>query len=464
MTLGEKIRILRQEKGLSQKELADQINKSTGDIALWESDETIPAIADIAKLSSTLDVTTDYFIFDNVENEENQQQLRNDFISDTGSNSETSKKWAPKKKLTVFVSIGTLLVVMISILAYLLLLPFSKNTLAIEKSTSSVVKIYCYDYFGEASGTGSGFIAFDDQTIVTNYHVMEQAYTCKISTDEDKTYEVESILAYSKEHDVAIIKLEESTGLKVLQLGNSEKIKKGETVTAIGSPLGIKNTVSQGVLSGRLMEGNMDVLQFTAAISSGSSGGALFDENGKVIGVTYASLVEGQNLNLAIPIEKVIALMEQESVRAESYASSQIYNEAHPYVKFLDEFPNVEMVTFEDLKQSPQKYDGKMVAIDTYISSENTYWYYFSNKENISGDNDYDGSLFTKSGTIIPYEEVPVMEAVKRDYLLTTDEFEIGDNVFIIGEFHYVKGEKDAPDPLSKVESAFVMTKVICKK
>jgi hypothetical protein len=132
---------------------------------------------------------------------------------------------------------------------------------------------------------------------------MTSAYTCKISTNQDISYEVSKILCYSKEQDIAILQLAKDTGLQPLTLGDSSIIKKGETVVAIGSPLGIKNTVSTGVLSGRLMEDGMDVLQFTAPISSGSSGGALFDNNGNVIGITYASYIDGQNLNLAIPIE-----------------------------------------------------------------------------------------------------------------------------------------------------------------
>ena len=102
---------------------------------------------------------------------------------------------------------------------------------------------------------------------------------------------------------------------------------KGETVTAIGSPLGIKNTVSKGNLSARIMQDGYDVLQFTAPISNGSSGGALFNEKGEVIGITFASFVEGQNLNLAIPIELVDNLYQSKSLSIEPTSFEDIYME-----------------------------------------------------------------------------------------------------------------------------------------
>ena len=184
---------------------------------------------------------------------------------------------------------------------------FTKSPASIEKATESVVFISCYDRFGELRSTGSGFVMYDDSTIVTNYHVIDRALDIKISTDEDHTFSVEAILAYDQEKDIAILKTSEPTGLKCLSAGNSEGMKKGESVVAIGSPLGNKNTVSTGVLSGRLYnnENGVDELQFSAPISSGSSGGALFDKRGKIIGVTTATLVDGQNLNIAIPIETV---------------------------------------------------------------------------------------------------------------------------------------------------------------
>ena len=184
-------------------------------------------------------------------------------------------------------------------------IPFSEDTNAIARAEKSVVKIHCFDYMGKEISTGSGFVSFNDKTVVTNYHVIEGAASCKISTSNDEIYDVASIYHYSETYDIAILGLTKSTGLGTLTLGVTSEVKKGDPVIAIGSPLGITNTVSQGIISGRVTEGDIEVLQFTAAISNGSSGGALFDNKGEVIGVTFASFIDGQNLNLAIPIKIV---------------------------------------------------------------------------------------------------------------------------------------------------------------
>lgn len=441
MTLGEKIQKLRQEQNMSQKELAIKLDVSTLDIAVWESDESTPSIVDIAKLSSALGVTTDALIMNNgivADKEQHDAEAEKAIDKEHQSIENLSDKnvQTSKKKRAILISLSVIVVAVIGIFAYKLFLPFSKNTTAIEKAASSVVKIYCYGYEGNEAATGSGFIAFDDQTVVTNYHVMEEAYTCKVSTDEDKTYEIESVLAYSKEQDLAIIKLKESTGLKVLELGNSENSKKGETVTAIGSPLGLKNTVSQGVLSGRLMEENMDVLQFTAAISSGSSGGALFNESGKVVGVTYASYVDGQNLNLAIPSESVKELYQK---LGSNSVSNIVYLLEHPYIEYLEDHNDVIEVTIDELKQAPMKYSEKTIMITAYVSSVvEGGLRYISNKEYISGDFDKDFWIDQNN-----FEKTPVIYTGSGSNEYSTKQILApGDSVRVIGKFKYTpKGE-----------------------
>ena len=91
------------------------------------------------------------------------------------------------------------------------------------------------------------------------------------------------------------------------------KVQKGEKVVAIGSPLGLMNVVSTGIFSAYNNVDGITDIQFTASISSGSSGGALFNNKGEIIGITYASYEAGQNLNLAVPVEFVEALWKEKS-------------------------------------------------------------------------------------------------------------------------------------------------------
>lgn len=188
-------------------------------------------------------------------------------------------------------------------------IPFIDDTEAIAQAAQSVVMLSCYDKDGELYSTGSGFAVFDDGVILTNYHVIEQeVYQVKAQTESGMTFECPTVLAYDAEKDIAILKADRETGLTLLPFGNATELQKGAKVVAIGSPLGLINSVSTGVFSGYIDDEFGSLLQFTAAISHGSSGGALFNDAGEVIGITFASYDEGQNLNLAVPIDDAKAL------------------------------------------------------------------------------------------------------------------------------------------------------------
>lgn len=352
------------------------------------------------------------------------------------------KKASKKTGLIIGIAVAVVVTVASAIILWsqgVFTKPFSENTAAIEAADASVVKIFCYDFDGDLAATGSGFIVYDSRTVVTNYHVMTSAYTCKISTNQDVSYEVADILCFSKELDLAFLQLKKDTELQPLTFGNSADIKKGETVVAIGSPLGIKNTVSTGVLSGRPTENNMEILQFTAPISSGSSGGALFDNNGNVIGITYASYEDGQNLNLAIPAEKAVDLYE---TRQRSVNIFTIYEEEHPYTGYLQLYP---WVTLTELKTNPEKYDDKPVVLTAYVSSlgldSDGEWKYsllfVSEKADITKDIDYDFKLHYNSA--LGFQDCPSIECNLANCRVPDDILDIneGDKVVLIGKFDY---------------------------
>ena len=173
----------------------------------------------------------------------------------------------------------------------------------IEKAKESVMLIYSYNEDGEMISSGSGFIAFEDDILITNAHVIEDASRIEIISEENNKYNVLGIIGYDLKKDIAIFKIENYKNLKRFPI--SKKIEIGDDVYAIGSPLGIKNTVSNGILSGIREEDGFEIYQYTAPISPGSSGGALLNKKGEVVGITYASIIDGQNLNLAIQISDV---------------------------------------------------------------------------------------------------------------------------------------------------------------
>lgn len=213
-----------------------------------------------------------------------------------GAKVEVKRKDKSNNHLFIFGAVAILIVISIIVGVMLIL------KVDINKLKSSVVQIYVYNENDETIATGSGVVAFENNIILTNAHVVEGNYKLVVISENNTKYKVEGIIAYNKKKDIAILKLSNSKGLKAVRTKN--KVSVGNNVTAIGSPLGLKNIVSDGVLSGYFQD-NIEVYQHTAPVSPGSSGGALFDDRGNLIGITYASINGGQNLNLAIPISEV---------------------------------------------------------------------------------------------------------------------------------------------------------------
>lgn len=182
-----------------------------------------------------------------------------------------------------------------------------------QKCASSVFYIEMYDEWGSVIGNGSGFFINSDGTAVTNYHVISDIASAKIKLPDGAVYNVKGVYDYNIGQDIALIQID-GEGFDFLPIGDSRSIVAGQTVFAIGSPDGLDNTISQGIVSNisRYVDGT-NYIQFTAPISSGSSGGALIDESGAVIGITSASVTGQstkvlQNLNLAVPIHLVYDL------------------------------------------------------------------------------------------------------------------------------------------------------------
>lgn len=165
----------------------------------------------------------------------------------------------------------------------------------------SVVLLEALDRSGESTGFGSAF-AVGYGLYLTNYHVINEASSYVIYTGKDQVYEAAGIVAVDKTNDLALVKTKIRTNVPPLHIGSTQNLAKGQAVVAIGNPEGLQNTVSTGVISGLRVIDNQSLIQFTAPIASGSSGGALFNKKGEVIGVTSSSLDEG-NLNFAVPID-----------------------------------------------------------------------------------------------------------------------------------------------------------------
>lgn len=169
---------------------------------------------------------------------------------------------------------------------------------------SSVVMIAVCDAGGTIIATGSGIMIGRNGYILTNNHVVAGGgayYSVRIENDE-RTYETDEIVKYNGVLDLAIIHIERE--LAPLPVYKGEKaLVRGQKVVAIGSPLGMFNSVSDGIISGFRDFDSVDMIQFTAPVSHGSSGGALLNLYGEVIGIITAGIDQGQNINLAVGYE-----------------------------------------------------------------------------------------------------------------------------------------------------------------
>ena len=187
--------------------------------------------------------------------------------------------------------------------------------------TTSVTTNF-WGYQSTSAASGSGFIISDDGYILTNFHVIEDSSSISVSMYNGDSYEA-TLIGYDESNDIAILKIE-AEGLVPVILGDSNNLNVGDSVVAIGNPLGeLTFTLTSGAISAKGREvtfsnnTTMNLLQTDCAINSGNSGGALFNLYGEVIGVTNAkystsssSSASIDNIGFAIPINSIMNIVE----------------------------------------------------------------------------------------------------------------------------------------------------------
>lgn len=185
-------------------------------------------------------------------------------------------------------------------------------------------------------GLGSGFILNEDGFLITNFHVIEgetqisvEVYHQKNGDLDRKSYKQVRIIAINKFEDLALLRIDDKDApkFKYVLMGSADALSVGERVFAIGSPLGLERTVTEGILSTKTRQLGGDLyLQTTAQINPGNSGGPLFNMGGEVIGVTNMKITFGEGLGFAIPSESVKFFLDHR----DSFAYSND-NPSNPY-------------------------------------------------------------------------------------------------------------------------------------
>ncbi|MFZ3064542.1 MAG: tetratricopeptide repeat protein [Nitrospirota bacterium] len=203
-----------------------------------------------------------------------------------------------------------------------------------KENNKAVVVVVTYNAKGEPISQGSGFIIRPDGAVITNYHVISNAVDIAVKAG-DKVLKVEGLLHIDKENDLVILKAK-GKDLPFVKIGDIAKMNIGEKVYVISSPEGLENTISDGILSGiREITSDKKILQITAPISPGSSGGPVFNKNGEVIGIATFIIKEAQNLNFAMPVNVVKDKISNKKVTALKDSKIEDYKKTAEYWFYL---------------------------------------------------------------------------------------------------------------------------------
>lgn len=354
--LGDNIRQHRKRNHLSQEELADRLGVSRQSVSLWENNQTQPTIENIVVLSKLLGVSADELLSANISATEDAENNCIVIPSAPTTVSVTvvppveaevpttventsivpQSKGSAKKSLLIGVSIFVLLLIISGLAVWAFTREFSGTDVELSaeeiytKISPSVVEI-CAESTTDTR-TGTGFFLDDNGTVVTNYHVIESCQIAKITLTNGSSYQVTAVKGYDANRDIAILstKCTISTPLSI----RKTPANTGEKVYALGSSLGLTGSLSDGIVSAvnREVEGN-SYIQTTAPISQGNSGGPLVDAKGNVVGIICASFTDGQNLNLAIPINVLNNVPLDNRITLE-----KLYPEAKQQVKWLSDY------------------------------------------------------------------------------------------------------------------------------
>lgn len=189
----------------------------------------------------------------------------------------------------------------------------------VKRTLPSVVRIT------SKNGSGTGFAVGSDGRVATSLHVVQDRSEVRVTTEDGRTYDDVRVVAYDERHDLVVLRIP-ATGLRPLRMTRRE-LGPGEPVVAIGHPLGLENTVSDGVVSAVREGRGADLVQISAPISPGSSGGPVLDDRGRVIGVATLVFRYGQNLNFATPVSYLEPLIDGDDARPLSSLPSRYARE-----------------------------------------------------------------------------------------------------------------------------------------
>ena len=177
-----------------------------------------------------------------------------------------------------------------------------------ERIRPSVVVVSHFGREGKEEGVGSGFVVSADGLIATCLHVIGEARPISVRLADGKSYEVTEVYAWDRKLDLAVVRIDAKL-LPALALGDSEALKQGAAIVAMGNPLGLEHSIVQGVVSAKRDFDGIEMIQLAIPIEGGNSGGPLLDRQGKVHGILTLKSAVSANLGFATPVNALKLLL-----------------------------------------------------------------------------------------------------------------------------------------------------------
>jgi hypothetical protein len=236
----------------------------------------------------------------------------------------------------------------------------------VRASEGAVVQVVPFGKEGKPRHCASGFFITEDGTVLTAAHVVQGARDIFVKILNGAVFPVDAVLALDSELDVAVLKVS-GHGLPTLRLADSDLITVGEPVLTIGSPFGLQNSVSTGIVSGVRRKGEHLLIQTTAPISPGSSGGPLLNQSGEAIGIATSSVGEAQNINFAIPINEVRRVRIGPGSKTDAEKAVQAYLTGVLYLNKQD-YANAEKSLLEATRFDPKH-------VNAWLDLGSAYYY-----------------------------------------------------------------------------------------
>jgi hypothetical protein len=240
----------------------------------------------------------------------------------------------------------------------------SLNTL-LEQQGPAVALVTALDEEGKVKHLGTGFFVDSEGTMITALHVLTDSHAIRVRTIDGKSHENAEIVQYDIRKDIALLKLEGS--FAPVTLGDSNAVSVGEVTVSVGNPEGFVNSISTGIVSAvRNSKRGHKLFQITTPISAGSSGAPLFNEASEVIGVIQGYWSSGENINFAIPINYVRALIgTRKPVSLEElndrFYDHPIYDEEEITKKKRTILENVKVTSFETSSTTSLLVDNEFI-------------------------------------------------------------------------------------------------------